>query len=134
RLPYVPSPPPSRPDTAGAGDPDYVAPTAYNGQVYPSEPGGGPPPPIDGGGADREPSPSDGHEFSVYPNPAVGDVTVRHPSHGTITVFDVLGRAVARFDAVGEATALSGLAPGQYVVRYATGDGHARTRVLVVTR
>jgi hypothetical protein len=120
-------------DTDGDGDLDYVAPSHYNGQVYHYEHAGDPSPTRTDDRADREDTPGDADAFKVFPNPSSGDVTVRYPSSGEVAVFDVLGRVVARLDATGQATTLSGLAPGQYIVRYTTGGGRIATRLLAIT-
>ena len=80
----------------------------------------------------------------VFPNPATAEAAVRlrltEPSRVRVTVYDVLGRAVAvveagRLEPGRHAVALdaSALAPGVYVVR-ATAGLHSAARRLTVVR
>ncbi len=72
----------------------------------------------------------------VSPVPAFQEVTVSHPSGpGTIEVYDLAGRRVARIQADGDGSSvipMGELPGGAYIVLYRGSDGTAATRRLVL--
>lgn len=70
--------------------------------------------------------------LSVYPNPALNEITVQGEGLQTYTVFDLAGHAVlaGSFEKSDKAD-VSGLAAGMYLLQVQTADGATRTTSLI---